>query len=164
MKAIPGNSHGLSSEVSCQLVKQSFRVRHSRFNPLCPPTNMITSLEAARRRLYLTATLADDSVLVTHFGVSDNAAQDPITPNSAADIGDRLILSPRELNPLISDEHVRDLVSVLSEKYNVVVLVPSYRRADFWEESAALTVGAEKIAEAVEATQAESRGVGCLRQ
>ena len=133
---------------ACQAVfsSQAFEIQ-----PLCPPTNMITSLEAAHRRLYLTATLADDSVLVTHFGVSDNAAQDPIAPNSAADIGDRLILSPRELNPLIADEHVRDLAAVLSEKYNVVVLVPSYRRAHFWEETAALTVGAKEIAEAVEA-------------
>ena len=132
---------------ACQAVfsSQAFEIQ-----PLCPPTNMITSLETADRRLYLTATLADDSVLVTHFGVSDNVAQDPITPNSAADIGDRLILSPRELNPLFSDEHVRDLATVLSDKYNVVVLVPSYRRAHFWEETAALTVGAEGIAEAVE--------------
>ena len=81
---------------ACQAIfsSEAFEIQ-----PLCPPTNMITSLEVAPRRLYLTATLADDSVLVTHFGVSENAARDPITPNSAADIGDRLILSPRELNP-----------------------------------------------------------------
>ena len=141
---------------ACQAIfsSEAFEIQ-----PLCPPTNMITSLEAALRRLYLTATLADDSVLVTHFGVSENAAQDPITPNSAADIGDRLILSPRELNPRMSDERVRDLVAVLAAKHNVVVLVPSYRRAHFWEENAVLTVGAEAIEEAVEALKQRHVGL-----
>ena len=132
---------------ACQAIfsSETFEIQ-----PMCPPTNMITSFEVARRRLYLTATLADDSVLVTHFGVSEAAAQDPVTPSSAADIGDRLILSPRELNARMSDERVRDVVEALAAKYNVVVLVPSYRRAHFWRDISALTVGAEEIEEAVE--------------
>ena len=132
---------------TCQAIfsSETFEIR-----PMCPPTNMIRSLEAAPRRLYLTATLADDSVLVTHFGVSEASAQDPITPSSAADIGDRLILSPRELDPRMSDERVRDLVDALAKKHNVVVLVPSYRRAKFWEQIAAQCAGAEEIEEAVE--------------
>ena len=141
---------------ACQAIfsSEAFEIQ-----PMCPPTNMITSLEAAPRRLYLTATLADDSVLVTHFGVSETAAQNPITPSSAADIGDRLILSPRELNPRMSDERVHDLVARLAEKYNVVVLVPSYRRARLWMGIAALTVGAEEIEDAVESLRQRHVGL-----
>ena len=141
---------------ACQAIfsSETFEIQ-----PMCPPTNMITSLEAAPRRLYLTATLADDSVLVTHFGVSETSAQDPITPSSAADIGDRLILSPRELDPRTSDERVRDLVDALAEKHNVVVLVPSYRRARFWEQVATRCVGAEEIEEAVESLRQRHVGL-----
>ena len=141
---------------ACQAIfsSEAFEIQ-----PMCPPTNMITSLEAARRRLYLTATLADDSVLVTHFGVSETAAKDPVTPSSAADIGDRLILSPRELNARMSDERVRDVVKTLATTHNVVVLVPSYRRSRFWEEIATLTVGAEEIEQAVESLKRQHVGL-----
>lgn len=36
--------------------------------PPCPPIDQIPSLANATRRIYLTATMADDSILVTHFG------------------------------------------------------------------------------------------------
>ena len=114
---------------ACQAIfsSESFEI-----HPLCPPTNSIVSLESADRRMYLTATLPDDSVLITHFGVSAEAAVRPISPSSAADIGDRLILSVRELDGSIADETIRQMVADLAEEYNVVVLVPSFRRAENW--------------------------------
>ena len=129
---------------------------------LCPPTNSIVSLEDAHRRLYLTATLADDSVLITHFGVSDTAAKNPVTPSSAADIGDRLILSPRELDANISDERIREIVGSLSREYNVVVLVPSYRRANLWNDRTDLIVGAEEIETVVESLKIKHVGLVVL--
>lgn len=132
---------------SCQATfsGKSFEIR-----PLCPPTNNILSLEEAQRRLYLTATLADDSILITHFGVSEASAQKPISPSSAADIGDRLILSPLELNPLANETRIRQVVSSLADDYNVVVLVPSYRHAAMWDEYTERIVGADDIAQVVE--------------
>ena len=64
--------------------------------------------------MYLTATLPDDSVLITHFGVSVQSAKKPVSPSSAADIGDRLILSVRELDGRIADETVRETVAGLA--------------------------------------------------
>lgn len=144
---------------ACQAVfsKEVFEI-----HPFCPPTNKIISLERAKRRLYLTATLADDSVLVTHFGVSDDAARSPVSPSSAADIGDRLILSLRELDSTASDERIRKIVDKLARKHNVVVLVPSWRRAAVWDDYADLTVGAEEIADAVDSLKKEHVGVVVL--
>lgn len=56
---------------SCQAV---FSDESVEIQPLCPPTNMITSLHDANSRLYLTATLPDDSVLITHFGASKSCS------------------------------------------------------------------------------------------
>ena len=131
---------------SCQAIfsSQSFEIQ-----PLCPPTNTIISLEEAKRRLYLTATLADDSILITHFGVSESSAQKPVTPSSAADIGDRLILSPLELNPAADETIIRQAVRAFADDHNTVVLVPSYRHADLWNEYADSIAGAEKIDQVV---------------
>ncbi len=54
----------------------------------CLPIEQIPSFANAERRLYMTATLADDSVLVTDFNVSQDSASKPITPKSASDLGD----------------------------------------------------------------------------
>jgi len=108
--------------------------------PLCPPIEKLPSFAEASRRIYLTATLADDSVLVTHFGANAHSIAASIVPDSAADLGDRLIIAPQELNPAITHPEVRATARVLANEHNVVVLVPSYRQADQWSTEADATV------------------------
>lgn len=100
--------------------------------PPCPAIDRIPSLAAAKRRIYLTATLADDSVLVTHFDAAPTTIATPITPQTADDLGDRMILTPLETHPGTSDEEVRDFLTDQAQRHNVVVIVPSRRRAAFW--------------------------------
>lgn len=108
--------------------------------PLCPPIEKLPSFAEADRRIYLTATLADDSVLVTHFGAYAHSIAASIVPDSAADLGDRLIIAPQELNPAITHPQVRATARALANEHNVVVLVPSYRQAGLWSTEADATV------------------------
>ncbi|HEU4675299.1 MAG TPA: helicase C-terminal domain-containing protein [Motilibacteraceae bacterium] len=110
----------------------------------CPPIDMIPAFAQARRRVYLTATLADDGVLVTELGADAASVRRPITPDRAADLGDRLILAPLALNPHLHDDVVRQLARGFADgdrdgdgradadPINVVVLVPSDRAAGAW--------------------------------
>lgn len=100
--------------------------------PPCPPIEMIPSFARARRRIYLTATLADDSILVTHFGADPDLVRKPVTPHSADDLGDRMILTPSQTFPGLEEEKVRDFLHEQSETCNVVVIVPSRARAHLW--------------------------------
>jgi len=143
----------------CQAI---FSGQRFELHPLCPPTNSILSLEGCTRRIYLTATLADDSVLVTHFGASRRAAETPITPLTAADIGDRLILSPREIDPKLTDHGIRLMVSELAESYNVVVVVPSYRAAKPWEDFTNHIIGADQLTQITARLKSETVGLVVL--
>ncbi|SDY62790.1 Replicative superfamily II helicase [Geodermatophilus africanus] len=110
----------------------------------CPPIDMIPAFAQARRRIYLTATLADDGILVTELGADPASVRRPITPGRAADLGDRLILAPLALNPSLHEDAVRELARSFAdgdpdgdgraeaEPVNVVVLVPSDRAAGAW--------------------------------
>jgi hypothetical protein len=117
----------------------------------CPPIEKIPSFAEAERRIYLTATLADDSVLVTHFDADPDSVATSLAPESAADLGDRLVLAPQELNPDITEAEIRKLARTIADDHNVVVLVPSWRRAALWENEAVLTAStADDISAAVE--------------
>ncbi len=71
----------------------------------------------AQRRLYLTATLAADSVLVTHLAADPACISTPITPCAADDIGDHMIRAPQEVRPDWSDEDIREYVTELARRY-----------------------------------------------
>jgi hypothetical protein len=100
--------------------------------PYCPPIDHVTSFMEANHRVFLTATLADDSVLVTDFGADPECVSKPVTPISAGDIGERMILVPQEINPGLEAEDIRRSIVELSKQHNTVVLVPSDRWADTW--------------------------------
>ena len=113
-----------------------FTAGEVQIKPPCPPVGQIPSFVQAKRRLYLTATLADDSVLVTHFGADPACVAAPITPGAADDIGDRMILAPQEVRPDWTDQDIKQYVTELASKHNVVVIVPSASRAGFWHDAA----------------------------
>lgn len=104
--------------------------------PPCPPISHVTAFAAAERRVFLSATLADDSVLVTDFGADADNVIDPITPLTAGDIGERMILAPQEINPSIAADEIRSAIVELSKTYNTVVIVPGTAALGRWRAAA----------------------------
>ncbi len=131
----------------CQCVVSA---SHIELSLRCLPIDVVPSLAQAKRRIYMTATLADDSTLVLDFNASESSIKRPITPKSANDVGDRLILVPQEINPDIRDQDIRRLAKELSKTLNVVVIVPSSYRARFWSSVADGTLLASNIHAGVE--------------
>lgn len=113
--------------------------------PFCPPIDHVTSFMEAAHRVFLTATLADDSVLVTDFGADPESVAEPVTPLTAGDIGERMILVPQEINPGLSAEDIRAEIVELSKAHNTVVLVPSGPWAETWRPHAAVVATTDTI-------------------
>lgn len=102
----------------------------------CLPIDRIPSFTSASRRIFMGATFGDDSILVTHFDAKPESVQKPVVPTSSGDIGDRMILVPQELNPNFTDPELKNYFKFCSKHVNVVVLVPSYQRAEYWSDVA----------------------------
>lgn len=117
--------------------------------PSIIPTNKLPSFFNAKRRIYMTATLADDSLLVTHFGANVESIKKPIYPTGGGDMGNRMILSPQEINPMISDKELKNMIEDISRNYNVIVIVPSKYRARYWEDIAIQVLDTNNISEGV---------------
>lgn len=127
------------------LVQEYLKHSHCAFSgesveitPHCIPISMIPSISGAERRVFMTATLADDSALSSHFGVESKSIRAPIVPTSAGDVGDRIILAPQLIDPSISDDLCIQLARDIAdeEKVNVVAIVPSTARSTKWAAAA----------------------------
>ncbi len=97
-----------------------------------PDLSVLPSYVNASRRIYMTATLADDSILTTHMGVAPECVVAPIVPASASDLGDRLILTPMETSRVITFDQMKQQAALWAREHNVVVIVPSRLKADEW--------------------------------
>lgn len=118
--------------------------------PYFPATDLIQSFRRAKRRIYMTATLADDSVISTHFGADPKKIAKPIVPTSSQSMGERMILMPQELNPDLTIAEVRTLLVDLAKKVNVVVIVPSALAAEGWGDDADQVLVGEAVVDGIE--------------
>lgn len=122
-----------------------FSGRTLQIKPRCLPIDQIPSFSKAKRKNYMTATLADDGVLITQLRADPISVADPIRPKGAGEIGDRMIIAPQEVNPEITEVDIKSLAAEIATNHNVVVLVPSYSRAAFWKDVAAQTLTKDSI-------------------
>lgn len=119
-------------------------------SPRCTPIDRITSFAHAKRRIYMTATLADDGVLVTKFQADPAAVAEPVKPKGVGEIGDRMIVVPQEINDTITDDDIKALVADISKTKNVTVIVPSEKRAEYWYDVASQVLRKDNIAAGID--------------
>lgn len=127
--------------------------------PKCLPVEAIPAFVSAKRRIFMTATLADDSILVSDFNAEPKSITRHITPSIANDIGERMILIPQEIDPDVTDGDIKLFLKEKSKTYNTVVIVPSSFRAQFWADAADLVATTDNIEATVEKLKAGHVGL-----
>ena len=110
--------------------------------PNLVPIELVPTFDNTPHRVYMSATLVDDAALVRNFAAAPDSVKKPITPKVGGDIGERLIISPPLVDPNFEELATIDLVSQMRSDHeaNVVVLVPSTRRANIWKTDDSLNV------------------------
>jgi len=127
------------------LCQVAFGGGHVEIAPRYLPIDNIPAFTDAARHIYMTATLADDGILVSHFQAEPEEVLYPIRPKGGGDIGDRMILAPQEINPAITVDEIKDLAKRRSKSVNVCVIVPSKERAKYWADVADQTLDKDSI-------------------
>lgn len=160
-----------NSEEEClkfkwNLIKENLKLSHCYIStkqisiiPNCTPLYRIDGFNNATRRIYMSATLPDDSSFVTVMGIKLLGEEKVITPEKANDIGERLMLVPKAINNDIIDEEVMNMVVKMSEDYNVVVIVPSFSRALLWSEKGGYVLSPDTISEGVNKIKSSTNGL-----
>lgn len=130
--------------------------------PILPLVDLIPTFSDCPRRIYMSATIGDDSAIVRTFDADAASVANPIRSESLAGISERMILLPETMG---FDKEVAKLVRALIKqlqgkfKAGVVILVPSEHYASAWKDIAEYAETTEKVAECVQQLQSgTSRG------
>lgn len=125
--------------------------------PLFPPVDLLPTFDECGRRIYMSATIADDSEIVRAFGANPEAVGKPIHSTSLAGVGERMILIP-ELMKLGSSPimpMVKGMATALAKgNAGVAILSPSGPAAEKWTDIAAYPTSSKDVAQQVGAMQA----------
>lgn len=121
--------------------------------PLLPPVDLVPTFTECPHRVFMSATIADDSALVRTFDASPASVMNPIAPSGLAGVGERMILSPA-LTPVGPKKELAAAKAlaerVVERGLGVVVLSPSETVANQrWGKPAKVVVG-DDVAAAVD--------------
>jgi hypothetical protein len=114
-----------------------FSVAALEIAPELPPVERIKTYAGAKRRIFMSATISDESVLVRELGCSEDAAKSPVEVAEGGGVGERMILVPRLMTAKPTDsikwKELAEICKGVAERNKtVVVLTPTFRAAKKW--------------------------------
>jgi Helicase C-terminal domain len=104
----------------------------------------------------------NDSILSSHFGITEESINKAVIPNTAGDIGDRMILLPQVINTDLTDDQIKEFCKSISQDVNVVVIVPSEERSKYWKAEADLILNKDNLNEGVTRLKKQKVGLTVL--
>ena len=133
-----------------------FRRSSISITPIFPLVDLLPTFESCERRIYMSATIADDSEIVRTFGASKRAVSKPVTSESLAGVGERMILVPELMKlgaaPILP--MVKGIARKIAEaERGVVILSPSVAGADKWSDVAECPATTDGVSDSVGAMQ-----------
>ncbi|PFP09366.1 nucleoside triphosphate hydrolase [Priestia megaterium] len=106
--------------------------QHIELSPKCLPIQKISSYHRAKRRIFMSATLNDDSSLIKDMQVDKKAILSAIESDTFSDIGEKMILAPHNIDKNLSTEVIAKAFSNVTN-INLVTIVSSNKKAALWK-------------------------------
>jgi len=126
-----------------------FAAREIAITPFQPLIHLFPSFHECRRRVFMSATIADDSSIVRTFDANPESVGKPIVPPSLAGVGERMILSPSLMEIEEGAAAARHLAKCVADKIGgSVILVQFEAQGERWKDVATLRMG-DEVAQAV---------------
>ena len=134
-------------------------ISHNRFTvtPILPFVNIFSTFYDAPRRIYMSATIADDSEIIRTFGADKESVENPLTSRSLAGISERMIMIPNLMEYIINAQTaIEELIKWTSEQnLGIVILVPSKKACNKWSKVANVAENTDEVTRHVKELQAK---------
>jgi replicative superfamily II helicase len=109
-----------------------------------PLMHLMPSFAECPRRIFMSATIADDSSIVRTFAADGDHVKEPIVPETLAGVGERMILAPSLTKISATDRVVaQNAAKAITATAGAVALVPSEPAANRWSGHAQLMMGSD---------------------
>jgi replicative superfamily II helicase len=129
--------------------------------PIYPIVDLFPTFVECPRRIYMSATLADDSAIIRTFNTAQQSVSQPVMPVETTNVGERMILVPAltGIDPGEQIHWAKKLVDLVSSRSaGIVILVPSYRAAMEWADVGTIVLR-EEVERCIEELQ-KARSIG----
>lgn len=116
--------------------------------PILPLVDLIPSFATCKRRVFMSATIPDDSEIIRTFDATPDALLAPLSSKSLAGVSERMIIVPELLGFKVTDVYatIRKLCENSSKKkLSTVILVPSGKAAEAWSAVAEVPENADAV-------------------
>jgi replicative superfamily II helicase len=115
--------------------------------PNDPSLDLFGSYQRALHRVFMSATVNDDSFFIKTLDVDPTVVKNPLRFPKEHWSGEKMVLIPQTVDPGLGRERLvaHFAASTPSRKYGVVALVPSFEIARLWEHNGAKVVKRETI-------------------
>jgi replicative superfamily II helicase len=108
---------------------------HIEITPYSIPLELFGSYEKASQRVFMSATINDDSFFIKGLGVKPEAVVKPLRYSKEKWSGEKMVLIPSMIDDSLTRETVINKIAVPApgRDYGVVAVVPSFERAKLWD-------------------------------
>lgn len=124
--------------------------------PIFPLVNLIPTFTDCSHRIFMSATISDDSSIIRTFDADTESVAKPIFSNSLAGVSERMILAPEFMHNI--DENLEIFHNMAKwmakeNKQGTVILTPSDNTAKAWEDVGIFADSTEKVSTYVKELQ-----------
>ncbi|ULO06259.1 DEAD/DEAH box helicase [Paenibacillus sp. 19GGS1-52] len=115
--------------------------------PILPLVNAFPTFYEAPRRIYMSATIADDSEIIRTFDANPDSLKNALQSRSLAGISERMTLIPDLMSFEFKREELNKIIewSANTKKLGTIVLVSSDKIAEQWSDVATVAKGSENV-------------------
>lgn len=116
--------------------------------PRLIPIDLLPSFSAAKRRVFLSATLTEDSFLVRDLGIEAQSVSSPLSSGDVKYCGERLIVIPSLVDPNLSRKELITWISNIAKfnrDFGVVTITPSFALANYWKSYGAVVTNVKTL-------------------
>jgi replicative superfamily II helicase len=121
--------------------------------PFKAPLDQFGTYHDAKHRLFMSATVTDDSFLVKGLGLSEGTITNPLIYKEEKWSGEKMILIPSLIDGALDRSTILKHYAVgrdrKAAKYGIVALTPSFRVAKEWEKAGALAADTKSVVQYV---------------
>jgi replicative superfamily II helicase len=134
----------------CQCIVSGTAVE---IEPYLPPLHAFGSYSSAVHRVFMSATVTDDSFLVKGLRLSPETITTPLTYSRETWSGEKMVVIPSLIHEDLDHDRVVDVFGKPHPglKFGVVALTPSFPRSESWKDKGSLVASNDTIEEVVNA-------------